>query len=758
MILSAVVSALLLLAAPMSRSYPAARRSFSQTLFSSYLAGQAVGLGLLAAGLYRHTDELVRMPPSTGYGLWILIRSVGTYAVLGGILAAILGAALYGSFRLLGRGSHPTVPLVSGLCVGGAVLVQLTAWRQIRVLTGLPLSHPERIPAALLDLFYAGLAGAAVVAVALLVLRRREPSSFRPLQSRSLKAGAALLPLLCLVFGLLALRLRAPAEAGDWRPSQIAVVGLDAATLRILGPMIRDGSLPTFRRLVDEGAWGTLLTYGIDSSPMVWTSIATGKRVRDHGIYDWVKIKRGARAEPMKSSDRRARAIWNIASDIDLRVGVVDWLITYPPEQVNGYLVTRLHMDQPNRTFPPELEAETAAIVTNFRDHGDPFRTNQFAEIDHAFDVAEMLLLKDSIDLLMMFEPTTDNLQHGYWKYYQPEAFDGELWDLTPNHARPGEIIPDSYKLIDNRLERLWSRLDEDALLMVVSDHGQLAAAAPLVWFDVDKLLYELGVLSFRRDEPSRPDFDSTRAYSAVQSRWVPRMGININLAGRESHGTVDGQQGRSLQDELVTRLHAVEFTDGTPVFGPIRATGAFEEGDAESGKPDIEVTHSGHTRTLRSAKREILVDGRPFRLEEFLKWDQSLSGEHDRKGVIFLHGKGIRRGFLGQPVISTALQELVWHLTDKVEILDRVLPLLRRVGLVERATTLDITPTILSAWGLPVAEDMAGRPLAELALVGESLPPIATYEISTTAAEDEVDAASDEELLERLKALGYIQ
>jgi len=725
---------------------------------STYLAGQAVGLGLLAAGLYRHADELLAMPPSTGHAVWILVRSVGTYAVLGGVLATLLGAALHGVFRLLGRGAHLTVPLVSGICVGGAVLVQLTAWRQIRVLTGLPLAHPERIPAALLDTLYAGVAGLSVGVVVLLFMRRRERSSSPAPLGRYLRAGSALLPLLCLVSGQFALRLRAPAETGDWRPSQIAVVGLDAATLRILGPMIRDGSLPTFRRLVDEGAWGTLLTYGIDSSPMVWTSIATGKRVRDHGIYDWVKIKRGARAEPMKSSDRRARAIWNIASDIDLRVAVVDWLITYPPEQVNGYLVTRLHMDQPNRTFPPELDVETEAIVSNVRDHGDPLRTRQFAEIDHAFAVAEMLLLKEHIDLLMMFEPTTDNIQHGYWKYFQPAVFDADLWDLTSNDVRPGELIPDSYKLIDERLEQLWSQLDEDALLIVISDHGQLAAGAPLVWFDMDKLLFELGVLRFRPDEPSRPDFDSTRAYSAVQSRWVPRMGININLAGRESHGTVDQEEGRNLQDELMTRLRAVEFTDGTAVFGPIRATGAIEESVAESGEADIEVTHSGHTRTLRSAKREILVDGGPYRLEEFLKWDQNLSGEHDRKGVIFVHGKGVRRGFLGQPVVSTALQEIVWVLTDKVDIVDTVLPFLRRVGLVERATTLDITPTILSSLGLPAATDMAGRPLVELSAKGEPPEWIASYETDTATADGEVDAASDEELLERLKALGYIQ
>jgi predicted AlkP superfamily phosphohydrolase/phosphomutase len=742
----------------MSRTYPAASRSLSQTLLSTYLVGQVVGLGLLSAGVYRHAEELLRMPPSTAHGIWILARSIGTYAVLGGILAAILGAFLYGLFRLLGRGDQVTVPLVSGIFVGGAVLVQLTAWRQLRVLTGLPLSHPERIPAALLDSFYAALAGAGVVVVATLISRRRERTSTRPHASRWLKAGAALLPLLCLVLGQLALRLRAPEQAGDWRPSQIAVVGLDAATLRILGPMIRDGSLPTFRRLVDEGAWGTLLTYGVDSSPMVWTSIATGKRVRDHGIYDWVKIKRGARAEPMKSSDRRARAIWNIASDIGLRVGVVDWLITYPPEEVNGYLVTRLHMDQPDRTFPAELEVETEAIVSDIRDHGDPVRTRQFAEIDHAFSVAEMLVLKEHLDLLMMFEPTTDNIQHGYWKYYQPTAFDGDLWDLTSNTTRPGDLIPDSYKLIDEHLERLWSQLDEDALLMVVSDHGQLAAEAPLVWFDVDKLLYELGVLSFRSDEPSRADFDNTRAYSAVQSRWVPRMGININLAGRERHGTVDRQEGRRLQDELVSWLRAVEFSDGKQVFGPIRATGAMEEDVAESGKADIEVTHSGHTRTLRSAKREILVDGRPFRLEEFLKWDQNLSGEHDRKGVIFVHGKGIRRGFLGQPVVSTALQELVWHLTDKVDALDHALPILRKLGLIERATTLDITPTILFSLGLPAATDMAGRPLAELSSKGEQPEWIASYESDTATADGEVDAASDEELLERLRALGYIQ
>ncbi|MCP3911377.1 MAG: hypothetical protein GY713_10520 [Actinomycetia bacterium] len=134
------------------------------------------------------------------------------------------------------------------------------------------------------------------------------------------------------------------------------------------------------------------------------------------------------------------------------------------------------------------------------------------------------------------------------------------------------------------------------------------------------------------------------------------------------------------------------------------------------------------------------------------------ISGDHDRQGVLFLHGPGVLRGPLGQRVATTALQEILHRLTDRLDALDRWLPWLGRLGLIERATTLDLTPTVLHALDLPVGRDMAGRPLTELLAAGEP----SWVDSHDAPADPEADRrppeeGADEEVLERLEALGYI-
>jgi hypothetical protein len=115
-----------------------------------------------------------------------------------------------------------------------------------------------------------------------------------------------------------------------------------------------------------------------------------------------------------------------------------------------------------------------------------------------------------------------------------------------------------------------------------------------------------------------------------------------------------------------------------------------------------------------------------------------------------------VRPGPVGQRVVSTALQELLWHLTDKAEAVDVLLRPLSAVGMIEHVTTLDLTPTLLYALGLPVARDMAGRPRTDLfAGLGEPRW-IDTYE-GAPPQKPLAPPTSDEELLERLRSLGYM-
>jgi hypothetical protein len=121
---------------------------------------------------------------------------------------------------------------------------------------------------------------------------------------------------------------------------RVLVIGLDGADWQAVDPLVRAGRLPVFARLRACGRTGTLLATPPLLSPILWTTIATGRRPEDHRILDFmVDLANGGQA-PMPSTERRVEALWNLFSDAGRSVAVVGWWATYPAEDVNGTIVS----------------------------------------------------------------------------------------------------------------------------------------------------------------------------------------------------------------------------------------------------------------------------------------------------------------------------------------------------------------------------------------------------------------------------------
>jgi predicted AlkP superfamily phosphohydrolase/phosphomutase/tetratricopeptide (TPR) repeat protein len=121
----------------------------------------------------------------------------------------------------------------------------------------------------------------------------------------------------------------------------VLLVGLDGADWDVIEPMAARGELPNLARLRREGAWGRLRSSVPTLSPLLWTTVATGKSPDRHGINDFlVKDPRTGGRVPINSTFRRVRAFWNILSEAGLPVDVVAWWATYPAETVRGRLVS----------------------------------------------------------------------------------------------------------------------------------------------------------------------------------------------------------------------------------------------------------------------------------------------------------------------------------------------------------------------------------------------------------------------------------
>ncbi|PYQ46708.1 MAG: hypothetical protein DMF78_25685, partial [Acidobacteria bacterium] len=129
---------------------------------------------------------------------------------------------------------------------------------------------------------------------------------------------------------------RAAAPAGR----KVVLVGLDAADWQAIDPLVARGELPTFARLKSAGRTGLLLSTPPLLSPIVWTTIATGRTPDDHGVLDFMADLPGGGQRPVGSRERRVPALWNLFSSAGDTVAVVGWWATAPAEDVRGTIVS----------------------------------------------------------------------------------------------------------------------------------------------------------------------------------------------------------------------------------------------------------------------------------------------------------------------------------------------------------------------------------------------------------------------------------
>ena len=90
---------------------------------------------------------------------------------------------------------------------------------------------------------------------------------------------------------------------------KLLLIGWDAADWKMISPLMEEGMMPNVKGLVERGVKGNLATLYPMLSPMLWTSIATGKRPFNHGIYGFSEPAPGGGVRPITNLSRTTRAI-----------------------------------------------------------------------------------------------------------------------------------------------------------------------------------------------------------------------------------------------------------------------------------------------------------------------------------------------------------------------------------------------------------------------------------------------------------------
>jgi predicted AlkP superfamily phosphohydrolase/phosphomutase len=247
-----------------------------------------------------------------------------------------------------------------------------------------------------------------------------------------------------------------------------------------------------------------------------------------------------------------------------------------------------------------------------------------------------------------------------------------------------------------------------------MSDHGfdAMEDETTRIRLNFDVVLERLGFLTMSDDGI---DFSRTKLYSYASPERSLVKKVRFALESREAGGRVTTSQRSALRDRLEAALENVTFGSGAPAFTVRDATRKEAKRGADFS---VEVL-------TEEARKPLKVGGVP--LPGAIRSINRLTGTHGRKtpGIFIAAGPDIDPG-----------------------------------SAPERLRVIDVPPTVLYAIGLPVAEDFAGRARTEI--FTEAFRSAHTLQtIPTWGQPTEVEARAsdvDEELLEQLRALGYIE
>ena len=426
------------------------------------------------------------------------------------------------------------------------------------------------------------------------------------------------------------------------------ILALDGATFDVIRPLIAAGRMPHLAAWIQAGHSSPLPSTTPPVTFPAWSSFMTGLEPGDHGIFDFSqKVPGRYRIRFVNAGDRRGESIFSAVSQAGGRVLVLGLPATFPPEPVSGLLVPGFDAPVSNATDAkstsnPDLYQRIAAragpwmrpdLDESATDGGFHERAaaTLLARIERKTEFARVAL--DEMqrepgggrpDLVTVVFSESDTVGHHYWRDHDPES---PRRDPLASDERQ-RAIGDVYAALDRACGELRAAYGEDALCLVVSDHGMGGASDFIV--HLNRFLAEEGFLLRRQRRGTRLD-SAARLARDFALRWLPaswlqklfrrargtagllesaarfgglrwsqtlafseevntQPGIWINLAGREENGCVAPEEYAAVRARLIERLLAWRLPNGEPVVARARPREEVYSGPFVERAPDIVV------------------------------------------------------------------------------------------------------------------------------------------------------------------------
>lgn len=541
---------------------------------------------------------------------------------------------------------------------------------------------------------------------------------------------------------------------------KLLIIGIDGATFDLVRPWADEGHLPNLARLMTEGVSANLASTLPPVTSPAWPTFMTGVNPGKHGVFDFIQPL-GADYSLVNSTKIRQPTIWQRFSRAGYKVGVLNVPVTYPPQEVNGFMITGILSPKHGQICYPD------DLIDRYRDELGDYRVapdvqfKQGIEESYVKDIYDLirahgewaltLMENEPWDVLMVHFIALDIMMHAMWRH------------MDGNHPRHQEgpyrhAIRDGYRLVDDYIGRMLARAPDDTTVVAMSDHGfgplhkmvnlnvylmqkgflklkrepmtQLKSAAFKLGISpagVYRMIETMGLqnLATRVSKETRNQvvgrflsFDSVDWQRTVAYSMGHVGQIYLNVAGREPQGIVKSEDYEKTRDEVIAALHELRDEQGRKLVTDLILREDTYHGPYTQYGPDIHLVLDDYNMIafpLFATKNEVLTDQ--------IRGD---SGCHRREGIFIAHGPGIRGA-----------------------------------GPLDEVSIVDLAPTVMAMMGQAVPRVMDGRVLQEIFIE----PPDIQYD---DGEEDEggddalragqsLQDAEERQIEERLRSLGYL-
>ncbi len=352
---------------------------------------------------------------------------------------------------------------------------------------------------------------------------------------------------------------------------KICVLGLDCAAPEIL---LGREDLPNIRTLMQRGAWGRLESVIPPITVPAWMCMSTSQDPGSLGVYGFRNRANNTYSglSTADSTSIQTPAVWDYLAQQGKKSIIVGVPPGYPPRRINGIAVgCFLTPDSTTDEFtsPAEIKQEINDLVGDYPTDVAGFRTDKKGWLrDQIFEmsrkqwqVVRHFLKNKEWAYFHFVDIGLDRVHHGFWDSYDKQHI----------HYKPGtpyeDVIPEYYRHIDSQIGQTLELLDNDTIVLVVSDHGAQRLDGG---FAVNEWLIREELLVLNQEMPTEvTPFAKLKVNWAKTKVWSEGgyyARVFFNVEDREPRGIIPAAEYESFRDDMKQKFLDLKDDEGCPL------------------------------------------------------------------------------------------------------------------------------------------------------------------------------------------------